>query len=116
MDFWQSTPFFRMATVTTVMDIASLHSLAKEVRSLRPNIDCYTLASGKEIFLLARGNPINLAAGDGYPIEVMDLGLALQSLSLEYTVKHGDQLSKLPQTVPYEIETEVAKAALAAWT
>ena len=98
------------------MDIASLRSMAKEVRSLRPNIDCYTLASGKEIFLLARGNPINLAAGDGNPIEVMDLGLALQSLSLEYTVKHGDQLSKLPQTVPYEIETAVAKAALAAGT
>lgn len=98
------------------MDIASLKSLAKNVQAIRPNIDQYTLDSGRKIFLLARGNPINLAAGDGNPIEVMDLGLALQSLSLEYIVKHADKLSKVPQTVPYDVETAVAQAALAAWT
>ena len=98
------------------MDIASLKSLAKHAHAIRPNIDQYTLASGRKIFLLAKGNPVNLAAGDGNPIEVMDLGLALQSLSLEYIVKHADELNKVPQTVPYEVETAVAKAALAAWT
>ncbi|MFK8050692.1 MAG: adenosylhomocysteinase [Halioglobus sp.] len=98
------------------MDIASLKSLAESVQAIRPNIDQYNLTSGRKVFLLARGNPINLAAGDGNPIEVMDLGLALQSLSLEYLVKHADKLSKVPQTVPYEVETAVAKATLAAWT
>jgi len=98
------------------IDIESLKALAKQVHDIRPAIDQYTLASGKKIFLLARGNPINLAAGDGNPIEVMDLGLALQCLALEHIVKHGDTLNKVPQSVPYEVETAVAKAALAAWT
>jgi len=98
------------------MDIPSLKSMADNVQAIRPNIDQFTLTSGRNVFLLARGNPINLAAGDGNPIEVMDLGLALQSLSLEYLVKHADKLSKVPQTVPYEVETAVAKATLAAWT
>jgi adenosylhomocysteinase len=98
------------------LDIASLKSLSREVHSLRPNIDRYTLATGREIFLLARGNPINLAAGDGNPIEVMDLGLALQSLSLEHAVLHRGKLGNSPQCVPREVETAVARAALAAWT
>lgn len=97
-------------------DIASLRSMAVKVHSPRKNIEQFTLACGKRISLLAKGNPVNLAAGDGNPIEVMDLGLALQTLSLEYQVTHAGRLNSLPQPVPAEVEQQVAKAALVAWT
>ena len=65
------------------LDIESLREMAATEHTLRPNIEQLTLDSGKKFFLLAQGNLINLAGGDGNPIEVMDLGLALQTLSLE---------------------------------
>lgn len=45
------------------------------------------------IYLLSQGNLVNLAAGDGSLIEVMDLGLALQLLSLAYLAKNADSLA-----------------------
>jgi adenosylhomocysteinase len=97
------------------IDLDSLREMAQKEHTLRPNIEQLTLPSGKKFFLLARGNSINLAGGDGNPIEVMDLGLALQTLSLEHIALHGDTLRKEPQTVPYEIEQATLKATLQEW-
>ncbi|MEM7610712.1 MAG: adenosylhomocysteinase [Pseudomonadota bacterium] len=97
------------------MDIDALRAQAKTQRALRANVEQLTLATGKSFFLLARGNLINLAGGDGNPIEVMDLGLALQALSLERIALDVDALADGPQTVPYEIEQATLKAALASW-
>lgn len=73
------------------------------------------MSDGKNYFLLGRGNSINLAGGDGNPIEVMDLGLALQALSLERLALGTDTLNNEPQTVPYDIEQTALKAAVKAW-
>ena len=48
----------------------------------------------------------------GNPIEVMDLGLALQALSLERVVKGTDSLPNGPQTVLWGVEQAALKAAL----
>lgn len=92
-----------------------LYEMAQDVRTLRPDIEQLTLKSGKKIFLLARGNLINLAGGDGNPIEVMDLGLAMQTLSLEYLALRPETLECKPQTVPQDIERATIRAALEAW-
>ncbi len=92
-----------------------LYEMAQDVRTLRPDIEQLTLSSGKKIFLLARGNLINLAGGDGNPIEVMDLGLALQTLSLECLALRSETLECKPQTVPQDIERATTRAALEAW-
>ncbi len=92
-----------------------LYEMAEDVRTLRPDIEQLTLNSGKKIFLLARGNLINLAGGDGNPIEVMDLGLALQTLSLECLALRPETLECKPQTVPQDIERATTRAALEAW-
>jgi adenosylhomocysteinase len=94
------------------MDLDSLDEMAISRETIRPNIEQLTLESGKTFFLLARGNLINLAGGDGNPIEVMDLGLALQTLSLERIVKDANSLSHGPQTVPWDIEQATLRAAL----
>ncbi len=99
----------------TEMDLDSLREMAELEQTIRPDIEQLTLASGKKFFLLARGNLINLAGGDGNPIEVMDLGLALQTLSLEYIALGAQTLNKGPQSVPYEIEQTTLKTTLQEW-
>jgi len=99
----------------TEIDLPSLREMMESAHTIRPNIEQLTLASGKKYFLLARGNPINLAGGDGNPIEVMDLGLALQTLSLECIALRANTLGNKPQTVPYDIEEATLRAALEAW-
>ena len=63
--------------------------------------------------MLGERNLINLAAAEGNAIEIMDLGLALQSLSLE-ELRNGNHMNGVFR-VPESIEMNVAKAALAAW-
>ena len=97
------------------IDIESLRKMAATQRTLRPDIEQLTLDSGRKFFLLAQGNLINLAGGDGNPIEVMDLGLALQTLSLECIALGARTLSNGPQTVPQDIEQATLRAALQEW-
>ncbi|NCF14568.1 MAG: adenosylhomocysteinase [Gammaproteobacteria bacterium] len=97
------------------IDIGSLREMAVHEHTLRPKIEQLTLDSGKKFFLLAQGNLINLAGGDGNPIEVMDLGLALQALSLECIALSADTLNNEPQCVPHDIEQATLKAALQEW-
>jgi adenosylhomocysteinase len=97
------------------IDIESLREMAAQEHTLRPNIEQITLNSGKKYFLLAQGNLINLAGGDGNPIEVMDLGLALQTLSLECIALNAKTLNNEPQSVPYDIERATLNAALQEW-
>ena len=97
------------------IDIESLREMAVHEHTLRPNIEQLTLNSGKKYFLLAQGNLINLAGGDGNPIEVMDLGLTLQTLSLECIALGAKTLDNEPQSVPYDIERATLNAALQEW-
>ena len=97
------------------LDVSALNDIATEVREIRKGISEYTLPNGNVVFLLSGGNLINLAAGDGNPIEIMDLGLALQTLSLRYLVEKGGRLANEPQTVPMEVERFVASKAVAHW-
>lgn len=97
------------------MDIEGLRQMTATECTLRPNIEQLTLDSGKKFYLLARGNLINLAGGDGNPIEVMDFGLALQTLSLERVALRAETLGSGPQTVPHDIEQATLRAALKEW-
>lgn len=85
------------------------------VKRLREQIDVYQFADGREIFLLSDANPVNLSAADGNPIEIMDLGLALQTLSLVQLAKCGPDQPKGVWPVPHEIEQRVARLALSHW-
>lgn len=98
------------------MDVQGLRAAAAGSEEIRSNIERFEFADGRKLFLLARGRPVNLAGADGNPIEVMDLGLALQTLSLEHLVRNAGSMSRTPQNVPAEVERVVSQMALAAWT
>ncbi|UOF92169.1 adenosylhomocysteinase [Fodinisporobacter ferrooxydans] len=92
-----------------------LKQLATSVRTVRKNIEEFTLEDGRCIYLLAEGRLVNLAAGDGHPAEVMDMTFALQALGLEYLVKQHEELDAKVYAVPAELDQLVAKLRLQSW-
>ena len=96
------------------IDVAGMRKVATRVKTARHNIEGYLMPCGKELFLLAQGRLVNLAAADGHPAEIMDISFALQALSAEYLVKHAKELEKTVQEVPAEIDEMVAQMKLSA--
>ena len=100
------------------VDVAGLSRIAVKCEPARANIQAYTLASGKRIYILAEGRLVNLAAGDGHPAEIMDMSFAIQALSALYLVRHKDEKhvrGEMTCPVPKEIDNEVASRILAHW-
>jgi adenosylhomocysteinase len=95
------------------IDIPELEKLSTSHRTLRPNLEEYTLTDGRKIHLLAEGRLVNLAAAEGHPSEVMDMSFANQALNAEYLVKNID-LEKKVYRVPKEIDELVAALKLKA--
>lgn len=85
---------------------------ATAVKTVRTNVEEYAMADGRRLYLLAGGRLVNLAAGDGHPVEVMDLTFALQALSLRYVIENGPELGAQVLPVPEELDTYVAKLRL----
>jgi adenosylhomocysteinase len=95
------------------IDIPELEKLSISHRTLRPNLEEYTLQDGRKIHLLAEGRLVNLAAAEGHPSEVMDMSFANQALNAEYLRKNKG-LAKKVYRVPKEIDELVARLKLKA--
>ena len=81
---------------------------------VRKNIMTYTMADGRKLNLLGEGRLVNLACGDGHPIEVMDLSFAMQFLAMKYLWEHKGSMEKKLYVLPEELNTEVAALKLQA--
>ncbi len=68
----------------------------------------YTLKNGKTVFVLAEGRLVNLASGDGHPVEIMDMSFAIQALAAKYVADHRKDLPTAVLPIPDEIDTHVA--------
>jgi len=64
--------------------------------------------------VLAEGRLVNLASGDGHPVEIMDMSFAIQALSCEFIVGNHKKLEPGVIAVPKEIDQDVAFKKLAA--
>jgi adenosylhomocysteinase len=89
-----------------------LEGMSVAHRTVRPYVEEYTFADGRKAFLLGEGRLINLAAGQGHPVEIMDLSFALQALSAEHLARHGLRMEPRLHPVPESIDRAVADAAL----
>jgi len=94
------------------IDIASLKKMSKKLRTVRSNVEEYTLKSGKRIFLLGEGRLINLAAAEGHPASVMDMSFANQALGAEYMLKKAETLQNRVYSIPEEIDDSIARLKL----
>jgi len=79
-----------------------------EKRLYRNNIMGYTLRNGRTIFVLAEGRLVNLASGDGHPVEIMDMSFAIQALSAQYLAQNHQSLGLGVIPVPSEIDRVIA--------
>jgi len=95
------------------IDLKDLEQLATSKRTMRQNLEEYTLENGRKLYLLAEGRLVNLAAAEGHPSEVMDMSFANQALSVEHLAK-TERLSPKVYAVPKEIDETVAKLKLEA--
>jgi adenosylhomocysteinase len=93
---------------------SDLKKLSVAQSEIRPNVEEFTLREGRHLYLLAQGRLVNLASGDGHPVEIMDLSFAVQALTLEYLVKHHGELEPGIYPVPQEIDRNVARQKIEA--
>lgn len=94
------------------VNIRELDSISVRKEELRNNIVGYELPSGKTICILAEGRLVNLASGDGHPVEIMDMSFALQAQSARYIAKYGKDLEKKVYQTPEVIDNRVAEILL----
>jgi adenosylhomocysteinase len=95
------------------INIKDLETLTKTKRTIRPNLEEYTLKNNKKIILLAEGRLVNLAAAEGHPSEVMDMSFANQALCTENIAKTTKKQPKV-YTVPKQIDETIAELKLKA--
>jgi adenosylhomocysteinase len=90
-----------------------LDAITEETFVARPFVEGHRTADGREIFLLADGRLVNLAAAEGHPAAVMDMSFANQALCAEHMARNHASLEKRVYTVPEEIDREIARLKLA---
>ena len=92
--------------------MAALREIAVESFEARKNIQAYRLPNGKTVYVIAEGRLVNIAAGDGHPVEIMDMSFAIQALSAKYLADSRGKLLPGVVPVPKEIDTRVAEMKL----
>jgi len=93
------------------INIPDLEEMASSKKTVRPNLEEYTLNDGRKIYLLAEGRLVNLASAEGHPSEVMDMSFSNQALCVEYIAKHPDMEPRV-YSVPKEIDELVGRLKL----
>ena len=97
------------------LNLVALREMSEPATTLRPFVEEYKVReSGSRVIVLGEGRLINLAAAEGHPASVMDMSFANQALSVEYLIKHRNELKPGVHTLPHEVDTEIAGLKLRA--
>ena len=99
-------------TVTGEVSRKDLERISDSHYEARKNIEAYILLNGNTIYLMAEGRLVNLAAGDGHPVEIMDLSFAMQALAVSYLCEHEKELRPQLYLLPRELDEKVAEIKL----
>ena len=98
--------------VDVEIDTAGLTAVASNVREVRRNVQEFALGDGRRLYLVGRGLVVNLAAGDGHPVEIMDLTFAIQALCAHHLTNNYKGMAPVVHLLPREIDDEVARTKL----
>src|SRR5215208_2124580 len=98
--------------VDVEIDVVGLRSTSSEVREVRRNVEEFTTADGRKVHLIGRGMVVNLTAGDGHPVEIMDLTFAIQALCVYRLANEHASMENKVHLRPEEIDDEVAAMKL----
>ncbi len=96
------------------IDVLHLANTAVETRPARDHVEEFVLPDGRSLFLVGAGVVVNLSAGEGHPVEIMDLTFAVQALSAAYLLEHGRELEPKVHALPADLDEAVARLKLEA--
>lgn len=94
------------------LPLRELETKSIDKRPVREAINRYKLENGNTVDVIADGRLVNLAVGQGHPVEIMDMSFAIQALTAEYLVKNHEKLENKVYPVPRELDLEVANLKL----
>ncbi|HYP05725.1 MAG TPA: adenosylhomocysteinase [Bryobacteraceae bacterium] len=80
--------------------------------NIKPQVDKYRFADGREIFLLAEGRLVNLGCATGHPSFVMSNSFSNQTLAQIDLWKNKDKYEIDVYTLPKHLDEEVARLHL----
>jgi len=95
------------------IDVAWLKANAKAVVNIKPQVDRYTMPSGRHIILLAEGRLVNLGCATGHPSFVMSCSFTNQVLAQIALWTTPEKFPLGVHMLPKELDEEVARAHLA---
>ncbi|KAI0321414.1 S-adenosyl-L-homocysteine hydrolase [Amylostereum chailletii] len=95
------------------IDVAWLKANAKQVINIKPQVDRYTMASGRHILLLAEGRLVNLGCATGHPSFVMSCSFTNQVLAQIALWTTPEKFPLGVHILPKDLDEEVARAHLA---
>ena len=89
-----------------------LDAASSSKETVRDGVTAYRLKDGRTAYLLSEGRLVNLASGQGHPVEVMDTSFAVQALSLEHMVRNHEQMPPGVYEFPADLDIEIARLRL----
>jgi len=94
------------------INIKSLRDMADKTKTVRADVEEFIMQDNRTIYLLANGELVNIAIGQGHPAEIMDMTFALQSLAPKYLLENSEQLKPEFYPMPDSIDQQVAEIKL----
>jgi adenosylhomocysteinase len=94
------------------VDVKWLRENSEEAIPRREGIIAYKQKDGRFLNVIAEGRLCNLAAGNGHPVEIMDMSFGVQALALEHMLLHGNSMQPGVYPVPYDIDARVSEFKL----
>jgi len=98
--------------VDTEIDVSGLKAGTSGAREVRGNVQEFTTEDGRRLYLVGGGMVVNLTAGDGHPVEIMDLTFAIQALCAYRLANEHTSMENKVHLLPREIDDEVARIKL----
>jgi adenosylhomocysteinase len=98
--------------VDVEIDVDGLRAAARDTREVRSNVEEFTMSDDRRLYLLGRGMVVNLTAGDGHPVEIMDLTFAIQALCAHRLANEHASMEHRVHLLPAEIDDEIARTKL----
>jgi len=94
------------------IDVAWLKASATQCVNVKPQVDRFTMPSGRHIILLAEGRLVNLGCATGHPSFVMSCSFANQVLAQIALWTTPEKFPLGVHILPKELDEEVARAHL----
>jgi adenosylhomocysteinase len=93
------------------IDVAWLNKNATK-DEIKPQVDLYTLKSGRQVILLAEGRLVNLGCAMGHPSFVMSNSFTNQTLAQLELWNHSDKYENKVYMLPKHLDEKVASLHL----